>query len=82
MNNEVIYNKCSKYNIEGFDIEIVSEQISDDIVNTYAIVDNIIYCLGNEEDDVQAAIFTYESLFAVKLTDSQITKIYNQELCK
>lgn len=77
--SEIIYNKCSRYNIEGIEIEIISEKFDDDFVyNTYYNIDGNIYCLGDEEDDIQAAIMAYEHFFNIQLTDNKISKIYDE----
>lgn len=77
---ETVYNKTNKFLIDGIEIELVSENISEDIFNTYYIIDGVIYCLGNEEPDIQAAILSYENFFNVKLSDLKIDNLYKEYL--
>lgn len=76
---EIVHNICSKYDINGILIELVSES-NEDVKNTYYIIDDCIYCLGNEEVDICTAIMGYEHFFNVRLTDSELEKFYSQYL--
>ncbi len=67
----IIYNKCSKYQIEGIDIELVCEDRM-----AHYIIDSNIYCLGDEPDDIQTAIMAYEQFFDVRLSDSKVNELY------
>lgn len=80
--SEIVYNGCSKYQIDGIEIEIISENISDDVCNTYYSIDNFVYCIGDEPDDIQAAIVAYEHFFNIKLSEEKLSNLYHSYLEK
>lgn len=76
---EIVLDNCSKYDINGIVVELVSES-NEDIKNTYYMIDNCIYCLGDEDVDICTAIMGYEHFFNIKLSDSELQKFYSQYL--
>lgn len=77
---ETIYNKADSFEIEGITIELISENMYDEVYNTFYIIDNYFYCLGDEPIDIQTAIMAYENFFDIKLADSKVDKLYKDYL--
>jgi len=77
---EILHNETIVFTINDIQIELISEEITEDYFNTYYMIDTEIYCLGNEPPDIATAIMAYENFFNEKLPDSKVHALYEQAM--